>query len=638
MLEPLEAQVLFYEDFENTDVSLSWEQPEGPKPWLTLSEKSAFSGTRGVNITNGESHMARRNLMWPVASSACTAGVYLAFRCRFNAPGLGDTAGALERFPLVHWEITAGNSKFSNPTLLVVQNSQGNPCFRMLSRNHKSAEPVTTGDTPLTTVTPDTWYSLGIYVRLNGAALIDSLFINGQCAGAANIALEQAPLFLNYISFGFNRKSSLPLNSVDIDDIILTRTRTDPFLPYRVVRRPAAFEYVGSPPVKFEIQPDAIPEGSRSILVHILQDHACIAQSVCAIDSLVTFDNVLAPHIPYTYCLIFQGGECRFPEQRGGPFMIAEHAEEEETRSFGAGTIRFVLPHANAGRVMAGDTLLVELSFEPQKDGTCFIDLNIGSVKFSESRHERFGVYDPGKNLVFSLCKQDLVYGKYQEGTNQLKAVSLVDTGSEYPFNFIDAGGYSFDQRKGNARFPFVITRDMEPGIWTIRAYLVNEHTGLRLSFNSLFFTVGRPLFSATHVLLVLFCVCGAIVIRVLLRRRQRKNEPPSSSWLSVADSIEELIIQTYRDTNLSNNTIAQHVNLSTPKVTEIYQRVKGKTPVQHIREIRLEKAGLLLKTTMKSVSEIAYEAGFSDPVVFQRNFKKHKGLTPGQYRDKKSD
>ena len=75
-----------------------------------------------------------------------------------------------------------------------------------------------------------------------------------------------------------------------------------------------------------------------------------------------------------------------------------------------------------------------------------------------------------------------------------------------------------------------------------------------------------------------------------------------------------------------------------TPKVTEIYQRVKGKTPVQHIREIRLEKTGLLLKTTMKSVSEIAYEAGFSDPVIFQRNLIKYSGLTPGQYRDKKSD
>ncbi|MFP4520569.1 MAG: helix-turn-helix domain-containing protein, partial [Fibrobacterota bacterium] len=37
-----------------------------------------------------------------------------------------------------------------------------------------------------------------------------------------------------------------------------------------------------------------------------------------------------------------------------------------------------------------------------------------------------------------------------------------------------------------------------------------------------------------------------------------------------------------------------------------------------------------------KPVNEIAYETGFKDPAVFQRNFKKSKGMPPGKFREKK--
>ena len=33
------------------------------------------------------------------------------------------------------------------------------------------------------------------------------------------------------------------------------------------------------------------------------------------------------------------------------------------------------------------------------------------------------------------------------------------------------------------------------------------------------------------------------------------------------------------------------------------------------------------------NISEIAYAAGFSDPAYFARIFKKHKGVTPQEYR-----
>jgi len=49
---------------------------------------------------------------------------------------------------------------------------------------------------------------------------------------------------------------------------------------------------------------------------------------------------------------------------------------------------------------------------------------------------------------------------------------------------------------------------------------------------------------------------------------------------------------------------------------------------------MRLQRAAVLLKTTEKNVSEIAYEVGFSDPNYFSRAFHEEFGRAPGGYRN----
>ena len=45
-----------------------------------------------------------------------------------------------------------------------------------------------------------------------------------------------------------------------------------------------------------------------------------------------------------------------------------------------------------------------------------------------------------------------------------------------------------------------------------------------------------------------------------------------------------------------------------------------------------IEAAKKLLKTTNKSMKEIASEVGYPDPNYFSRNFKKYTGKTPTDY------
>lgn len=65
----------------------------------------------------------------------------------------------------------------------------------------------------------------------------------------------------------------------------------------------------------------------------------------------------------------------------------------------------------------------------------------------------------------------------------------------------------------------------------------------------------------------------------------------------------------------------------------QLYRKVKaitGLSPVEMLRKMRLEKARELLLTTDKTISEAAYEAGFSAPSYFTKCFKEEFGILPG--------
>ena len=66
-----------------------------------------------------------------------------------------------------------------------------------------------------------------------------------------------------------------------------------------------------------------------------------------------------------------------------------------------------------------------------------------------------------------------------------------------------------------------------------------------------------------------------------------------------------------------------------------LYRKVKqmtGKTPVEFIRYIRLQRASVLLREGRFSVSEVMYMVGFSNSSYFSKCFQKAYGITPAEY------
>lgn len=103
---------------------------------------------------------------------------------------------------------------------------------------------------------------------------------------------------------------------------------------------------------------------------------------------------------------------------------------------------------------------------------------------------------------------------------------------------------------------------------------------------------------------------------------------------LNAADSrfmtrLRDFIAANISDSDLNVETISAEMSLSR---VQLYRKVKamtGATPVELIRLSRLRRAEELLREGSKTVSEVAYEVGFSSPSYFIKCYKDHFGHTP---------
>ncbi len=81
---------------------------------------------------------------------------------------------------------------------------------------------------------------------------------------------------------------------------------------------------------------------------------------------------------------------------------------------------------------------------------------------------------------------------------------------------------------------------------------------------------------------------------------------------------------------------LAELCLMSRTRFFEAFRRVIGSSPIAYKNELKLAaSAGYLLSHPEKSVEAVACEMNFSTPVYFIRQFKRHFGITPCQYRKK---
>jgi AraC-like DNA-binding protein len=114
-------------------------------------------------------------------------------------------------------------------------------------------------------------------------------------------------------------------------------------------------------------------------------------------------------------------------------------------------------------------------------------------------------------------------------------------------------------------------------------------------------------------------------------------NEP----GISVIDKSDQIFIQRLFDhinMNISNvdftiDKLSKEMRLSRAQLYRKLNSMSNTSPVQFVRDVRLRFALNLIKERKLSISEIAYELGFSNPSYFAKCFKEKYGISPSKIK-----
>lgn len=83
----------------------------------------------------------------------------------------------------------------------------------------------------------------------------------------------------------------------------------------------------------------------------------------------------------------------------------------------------------------------------------------------------------------------------------------------------------------------------------------------------------------------------------------------------------------------ISLETIASKVGLSPSQFSLVFRRKTGRSPMDYLIHLRIQKACQFLDSTDLRIKEIALKVGYDDPYYFSRIFKKVMGTSPFLYR-----
>ena len=113
----------------------------------------------------------------------------------------------------------------------------------------------------------------------------------------------------------------------------------------------------------------------------------------------------------------------------------------------------------------------------------------------------------------------------------------------------------------------------------------------------------------------------------------QQRMEAEADADARFLERLRGLVQEQMADSNFSVEVLASQMGVSR---VQLYRKVKtqtGRTPVDIIRLSRLNRSKVLLQTTDLTVSEVAYQTGFSSPSYFTKCFKEEFGQLPGDYK-----
>ncbi len=130
----------------------------------------------------------------------------------------------------------------------------------------------------------------------------------------------------------------------------------------------------------------------------------------------------------------------------------------------------------------------------------------------------------------------------------------------------------------------------------------------------------------------LLICMLGYLSSRPAFSYELSRNKITGSEQIS---KILAFVQDNYRTVTLEK--LAEHFHYTVPYVSKLVRSATGLTFTEILREIKFDVCRSLLLNSDLKINKIAEVAGFQNTDHFNRVFKKHMGITPTEFKKKKS-
>lgn len=113
------------------------------------------------------------------------------------------------------------------------------------------------------------------------------------------------------------------------------------------------------------------------------------------------------------------------------------------------------------------------------------------------------------------------------------------------------------------------------------------------------------------------------------------QKQAPSVKSIRDAERIKAMLscIHENYGSDLNIGRIAACVSISESECLRCFRATIGTTPIQYLKQYRIQQAAQQLTETDDKIAEIANRCGFQDMSYFTRAFRELKGCTPTEYR-----
>ena len=121
--------------------------------------------------------------------------------------------------------------------------------------------------------------------------------------------------------------------------------------------------------------------------------------------------------------------------------------------------------------------------------------------------------------------------------------------------------------------------------------------------------------------------------IFLLIQRTRQESSPTISTYLQKEMEHAQQYFQEHYNEDIQIKDYAKARSMSVSWFLRNFKEFVGKPPAQYLLTLRMNNAVSLLETTDYNVTEISAIIGYDNPLYFSRLFKRHKGVSPSEYR-----